>query len=205
MATEENKNQKGGPRGKRRFFKRDKPDFEQKLLDLARVTRVVKGGRRFSFRAAMVIGNRKGKVGFGVAKGSDVSNAIGKAVANAKKRMLVVKRTNTTIGFDVRKKVGAAKVLIKPAKEGRGIVAGGAMRAVLELAGVKDVVAKSLGTSSKINVARATLVALEELNMKMVKEKEVRVVDKKVEKKEDKNDEEKGDEKKIESQKKENK
>lgn len=205
MATEEKKNQKGGQRGKRRFSKRDKPDFEQKLLDLARVTRVVKGGRRFSFRAAMVIGNRKGKVGFGVAKGSDVSNAIGKAVANAKKKMLVVKRTNTTIGFDVRKKVGAAKVLIKPAKEGRGIVAGGAMRAVLELAGVKDVVAKSLGTSSKINVARATLAALEELNMKMVKEKEVKTTDKKVEKKEIKNEEGKEDDKKVESPKKEDK
>lgn len=206
MATEEKKNQRGGQRRKGKFSKRDKPDFEQKLLDLARVTRVVKGGRRFSFRAAMVIGNRKGKVGFGIAKGSDVSNAIGKAVANAKKKMLVVKRTNTTIGFDVRKKVGAAKVMIKPAKEGRGIVAGGAMRAVLELAGVKDVVAKSLGTSSKINVARATLAALEELNMKMVKEKEIKTGNKKAEiaitkesqikkEKEDKADEKKEDKK----------
>ena len=138
---------------------------------MARVTRVVKGGRRFSFRAAVVIGNRKGKVGFGVAKGSDVSNAIGKAVASAKKDMLVVKRTNTSIAYDIKKKVGAAKVLLRPAKEGRGIVAGGAMRAVIELAGIKDIVAKSLGTSNKINVARATLSALKELNMKMVHER----------------------------------
>ncbi len=171
MATEENNRYKGGPKKRGKFSRRERSDFEQKLLDLARVTRVVKGGRRFSFRAAVVIGNRKGKVGFGVAKGSDVSNAIGKAVANAKKNMLIVKRTNTTIAFDIRKKLGAAKVLIRPAKEGRGIVAGGAMRAVIELAGIKDIVAKSLGTSSKINVARATLAALEELNVKMIKEK----------------------------------
>lgn len=171
MATEEKKRYKGGPRKKGKFSRREKSDFEQKLLDLARVTRVVKGGRRFSFRAAVVIGNRRGKVGFGVAKGSDVSNAIGKAVANAKKDMLIVKRTNTTIAFDVRKKLGAAKVLIRPAKEGRGIVAGGAMRAVVELAGIKDIVAKSLGTSNKINVARATLAALKELSVKMIKEK----------------------------------
>ena len=171
MATEEKNRHKNGPRKKGKFSRREKSDFEQKLLDLARVTRVVKGGRRFSFRAAVVIGNRKGKVGFGVAKGSDVSNAIGKAVANAKKDMLIVKRTNTTIAFDVRKKLGAAKVLIRPAKEGRGIVAGGAMRAVVELAGIKDIVAKSLGTSSKINVARATLAALKELSVRMIKEK----------------------------------
>lgn len=150
----------------------EKPDFDQKLLDLARVTRVVKGGRRFSFRASVVIGNRKGKVGFGVAKGSDVSNAIGKAVASAKKKMVNVKRTNTTVAFNVEKKFGAAKVLIRPAKEGRGIVAGGAMRAVIELAGIKDIVAKSLGSSNKINVARATIAALEELNKKVVGEPE---------------------------------
>lgn len=153
---------------KRKFQKREKPEFEQKLLDLARVTRVVKGGRRFSFRASVVIGNRKGKVGFGVSKGSDVSIAIGKAFAAAQKKMITVKRTNTTIAFDIKKKVGAAKIIMRPAKEGRGIVAGGAMRAVFELAGVKDIVAKSLGSSNKINVARATMAALEELGEKMV-------------------------------------
>lgn len=154
---------------KRRKGHRGKPEYEQKLLDLARVTRVVKGGRRFSFRAAMVIGNRKGKVGFGIAKGTDVSNAIGKAVANAKKNMITVKRTNTSVAYDVRKKFGAARVLIRPAKEGRGIVAGGAMRAVIELAGIKDIVAKSLGSSNKINVAKATMDALEELSTNMVR------------------------------------
>lgn len=149
---------------KKKFIKRKKPEFDQKMIDLARVTRVVKGGRRFSFRAAVVIGNRKGKVGFGVAKGSDVSSAIGKAVVDARKNLTTVKRTNTTIAFDVAKKYGAARVMLRPAKEGRGIVAGGAMRTVIEFAGIKDVVAKSLGASNKINVARATILALQELN-----------------------------------------
>ncbi len=164
---------------KNRFKRRrEKPEFEQRMIDLARVTRVVKGGRRFSFRASMVIGNRKGKVGFGVAKGSDVSTAISKAVANAKKNMITVKKTNTTIAFDIREKFGAGKVLLRPVKEGRGIVAGGAMRAVFELAGIKDVVAKSLGSSNKINVAQATLKALERLSETMTgaekKEKEMK-------------------------------
>jgi len=145
---------------------KEKSEFDQKLLDLARVTRVVKGGRRFSFRATMVIGNQKGRVGVGVAKGSDVSEAINKAVAEAKKKMVDVKRKDASISFEVREKLGAAKVLIKPAKEGRGIVAGGAMRAVIELAGIKNITAKSLGTSNKINVAKATLKALSRLEGK---------------------------------------
>lgn len=146
--------------------RREKSEFDQKLLDLARVTRVVKGGRRFSFRATVAIGNRKGKVGVGVSKGTDVSNAISKAVADAKKNMITVKRTNTSIAYEIRQKLGAAKVLIKPAREGKGIVAGGAMRAVIELAGIKDITAKSLGTSNKINVARATVKALSRLEPK---------------------------------------
>lgn len=145
--------------------KREKSEFEQKLLDLARVTRVVKGGRRFSFRATVVIGNKKGKVGLGVAKGADVSIAMGKAFAQAKKNVMMVKRTNTTVAFEVISKFDAAKVLIKPANEGTGIVAGGAMRAIIELAGIKDIVGKSLGrTSNKINVAKATMAALKELS-----------------------------------------
>ncbi len=151
-----------------RFPRREKREFEQKMIDLARVTRVVKGGRRFSFRAAVVIGNRKGKVGFGVAKGADVSTAIGKAVVEAKKSLITVKRTNTTIAFDLEEKYGAAKVMLKPAREGRGIVAGGAMRTVIELAGIKDVVAKSRGASNKINVAKATLQALAKLGEPLV-------------------------------------
>ncbi len=149
---------------KKQFIrKREKPEFDQRLLDLARVTRVVKGGRRFRFRATMVIGNRKGKIGVGVAKGADVSDAINKAVNDAKKHLVEVNMWKTTIPHDIKVKLGSAKVMLRPVKEGRGIVAGGAMRMVVELAGIKDVVAKSLGTSNKLNVARATLLALSRL------------------------------------------
>lgn len=143
--------------------KREKPEYDQKLLDLARVTRVVKGGRRFRFRATLVIGNRKGKVGVGIGKGADVSDAIKKAFDDGKKNMLSVRIHKNTIPHDVYYKQGSAKIILKPAKEGRGIVAGGAVRAVVEFAGIKDIVSKSLGTSNKLNVARATLGALNTL------------------------------------------
>jgi len=143
--------------------RRQKSEFDQQLLDLARVTRVVKGGRRFRFRATMVIGNRKGKVGVGVSKGTDVSQAIQKAVSDAKKNMITVNLDGKTISHDVRQKLGSARILIRPATEGRGIIAGGAVRTVVELAGVRDIVAKSYGTANKLNVARCTIEALRSL------------------------------------------
>lgn len=149
--------------------RREKPEFEQKLLDLARVTRVVKGGRRFRFRATLVIGNRKGQVGVGVAKGSDVSDAIQKAYNDAKKSMITVKLSANTIPHDVQMKKGSAKILLKPAAEGRGVIAGGAVRAVVDLAGIRDIVSKSLGTSNKLNVARATIEALRSLKEPRIK------------------------------------
>lgn len=147
------KKKKGGRR-------RPKPEFEQKLLDLARVTRVVKGGRRFRFRATVVIGNKKGTVGVGVAKGSDVSQAIQKAFADAKKNAITIQLHGSTILHDIDYKLGSAKVLLKPASEGRGIIAGGSVRSVVELVGIRDVVSKSMGTKNKLNVARATVEAL---------------------------------------------
>ena len=150
-------------RDKRFRTKKEKPEYDQKLLDLARVTRVVKGGRRFRFRAVLVIGNKKGKVGVGVGKGSDVSDAIKKAFDNGKKNIIIIKTDKNTIPHDVFYKQGSARIILKPAKEGRGIVAGGAVRAVVEFAGIKDIVSKSLGTSNKLNVARATLSALNSL------------------------------------------
>lgn len=147
----------------KKFGRREKPEFDQKLLDLARVTRVVKGGRRFRFRATLVIGNRKGKVGVGVSKGSDVSDAIQKAYNDAQKNLIDIKLSGTTIPHDVFKKLGSARVLLKPASEGRGVIAGGAVRSVVDLAGIKDVVSKSLGASNKLNVARATIEALRSL------------------------------------------
>ena len=147
-------------RDRRPKGRRERPEFDQKLLDLARVTRVVKGGRRFRFRATLVIGNRKGKVGVGVAKGADVSVAIEKAYNDAKKNMIEVKMEGNTIPHDVKIKLGSARIMLKPASEGRGIIAGGAVRAVIDLAGIKDIVSKSLGTANKLNVARATIEAL---------------------------------------------
>lgn len=144
--------------------KREKPEFDQKLLDLARVTRVVKGGRRFRFRATLVIGNKKGKVGVGVGKGTDVSDAIRKAFDDAKKSIITVRITNGTIAHEINYKSRSAKIILKPAVEGRGIIAGGAIRTVVEFAGIKDVVSKSLGTANKLSVARAAVEALETLN-----------------------------------------
>ena len=138
-------------------MRREKPEYEQKLLNLARVTRVVKGGRRFRFRATLVIGNRKGKVGVGVAKGADISDAIQKAFNDAKKSMVSIELVNGTIAHDVLAKYGSAKVMLKPGKEGRGLIAGGAVRAVSDLLGVRDIVSKSLGSSNALNLARATV------------------------------------------------
>lgn len=143
--------------------KREKPEYDQKLLDLARVTRVVKGGRRFRFRASLVIGNKKGKVGVGVGKGADVSDAIKKAFADAKKNMISLNIHKNTIPHDIFVKMGSAKIILKPAPKGRGIVAGGAVRSIIDFAGIKDIVSKSLGTANKLNVARATIKALCEL------------------------------------------
>lgn len=150
-------------RPQRRTPRREKPEFEQKMLDLARVTRVVKGGRRFRFRATLVIGDRKGRVGVGVAKGADVASAIQKAFNDAKKNMITVELSGSTILHDVSAKLGSAKVLLKPAQEGRGVIAGGAVRAVVDLLGIKDIVSKSLGSSNPLNVARVTVKALETL------------------------------------------
>ncbi len=136
-------------------------EFEQKVVDLARVTRVMAGGKRMKFRACMVVGDKKGRVGLGIAKGADVSMAIAKAVTKAKKHLVSVPIIEGTIPHTVRVKAGAAIVLLKPARAGSGIKAGGVMRIVLELAGVKDAAAKILGTSNKLNNAEATIVALQ--------------------------------------------
>jgi small subunit ribosomal protein S5 len=156
------------PRPSRKPVRREKPEFEQKLLNLARVTRVVKGGRRFRFRATVVIGNRKGKVGVGVSKGQDVSDSIKKAYNDAKKNLVEIPLSGATIPHDVKSKLGSARVLLKPGHPGQGVIAGGAVRAVVDLLGVKDIVSKSLGSSNPLNVARATVKALQELRPALV-------------------------------------
>jgi len=149
---------------KRKNKKRDKPksEFEENVLEIRRVTRVMAGGKRFSFRATMVIGNKNGRVGVGMGKGKDVADAIGKAKADAEKNMIDVQlKDNRTIPHDVEIKHGAVRILLKPTKEGHGLIAGGPVRVVLDLAGVKDISAKMLGgTSNKLNNARGTIKAL---------------------------------------------
>lgn len=138
-------------------------EFEQKILELSRVTRVTKGGKRMSFRSCLVIGDRKGRVGFGVAKGADVAISIEKAFRQAKKNMIDVPMTEGTIAHPIRAKFGAASVLIKPAPKGTGLKCGGPARMVLELAGVPNAVSKILGSGNKINNAKATFDALKTL------------------------------------------
>ncbi len=144
---------------------KEKPEFDQKVLDVARVTRVVAGGKRFSFRATVAIGNRKGRIGIGIGKSLDVSKSVDKAVADAKKNLLNVPLKNGTIPHEVYAKYSAAKVLLRPAPQGTGLVAGGTVRIICDLAGIENITAKILGRSSnKLNNARATLLALRQLN-----------------------------------------
>lgn len=141
-----------------------KSPYKEKMVDLRRVTRVVKGGKRFSFRATVVIGDEKGSVGVGVAKGLDVAQAIDKAKNDAKKKMITVKLKGTTIAYEVEDKYSAARVLIKPAQKGSGLKAGSSVRTVLLMAGVKDASSKILGkTKNKLTNAFATMRALSKL------------------------------------------
>ena len=135
--------------------------LEEKVINLSRVTKVTKGGRHFRFSATVVVGNRKGLVGIGTGKANEVNDAISKASKAANKNVIrVAIQDNRTIPHEATGKVGRAVVLIKPAIAGKGVIAGGAARAVLELAGVKDIISKSLGSNSQVNVAKATLEAL---------------------------------------------
>jgi small subunit ribosomal protein S5 len=141
----------------------EKPEFEEKVVSIDRVTRVVKGGRRLRFRATVVVGNKKGKVGVGVDKGNEVMTAVQKAVARAKRDMIEVNLSGTTIAHEISARKGGAYVFLKPASEGTGVIAGGAVRAVLEAAGVRDILSKMIGSNSKINNAYATILALKDL------------------------------------------
>jgi small subunit ribosomal protein S5 len=134
-----------------------KPEFDQKLVDLARVSRVVSGGKRFRFRACICIGDRKGRVAMGVAKGNDVSGAISKAVLQAKKKLINVSVVKGTIPYRIQGQYKGAKIVLMPAREGTGIIAGGAVRSVLELVGIKNISGKMLGSNNKINNVTATI------------------------------------------------
>ncbi len=144
-----------------RFIKKEEKEFEQKIIDLARVTRVTTGGKRMSFRACVVLGDLKGRCGIGVAKGVDVAAAIDKAATAAKKKMIKVPITEEqSIPYEIKEKFGASKIFLKPAKKGTGLKAGSAVRMVLELAGIKNITSRILGSGNKMNNAKVTINAL---------------------------------------------
>lgn len=141
----------------------DEKQFEEKVISIDRIARVVKGGRRFRFRALVVVGDKKGRVGVGLDKGLDVTSAVSKAVDNAKKNMIRVKTYKETIPHEVMASVSGAKIVILPASTGTGLIAGGAVRTILESAGISNALSKSHGSSNKVNIAYATIKALESL------------------------------------------
>lgn len=181
----------GGGRGgnDRKPFIKKKEEFNEQTLDMRRVARVMAGGKRFSFRATLVLGDNRGRVGVGIGKGIDVQQALAKAKRDAQKNIIVVPLQKRTIPHEVEAKFSAAHVRLKPAKEGNGLIAGGAVRAVLTLAGVKDITAKVLGrTPNKLTNALATIEALKMLKQRkttnnkqlITDNKEVKAIEQKV-------------------------
>lgn len=148
--------------------RRDQKEYETQVITINRVTKVVKGGRRFRFAALVVVGDHKGKVGIGTGKANEVPDAIRKAEEDAKKNVFTVPTVGTTIPHDIVGTYGAGQVFMRPAVEGTGVIAGGAARAVLELAGINDIMTKCIGSRTKINVVRATVEGLK--NLKTVEE-----------------------------------
>ncbi len=156
------KRQSSRPRRPRK--PREEQEFDQKIIDVSRVTRVTEGGKQMSFRATVAIGDRKGRVAVGLGKGLDVTNAINKAVGRAKKDLVTIPLDDVgSIPHELTEKFGAAKIMMRPAKQGTGIIAGGVMRVILELSGIRNVVGKMNGAKNKINNSKATIEALKRL------------------------------------------
>ena len=150
----------------------EESEFVEKVIKINRVNKVVKGGKRLAFRAFVICGNKKGSVGYGVAKAKEVPVAIKKAIEKAKKTMFDINTVNDTIPHEVTGSFGASRVVIKPARAGKGVIAGGAMKTILELLGVKNVVGKSLGSRNPINVAKAAVEALRSCKDKSIEEQD---------------------------------
>lgn len=165
MKNDKNKNRGNGPEQGKNFKGREsRSEYSHKVLDIARVARVTKGGKRFSFRATVVIGDEKGKIGMGIAQGKDVAQSVQKGINEAKKNLVPIKMEKFTIPHEVLNKYKSAVVLLKPAKEGNGVKAGGPVRVIAQLAGIKDLTGKLISrTNNKINIARATIEAFKKL------------------------------------------
>jgi small subunit ribosomal protein S5 len=163
MADTDRRQQRGRGRPRQEQRVEEGPKYDERVIDLARTVKVVKGGRHFSFRAVVVVGDNQGLVGVGMGKAREVSEAIRKGTEHARKTMFKVKLLGNTLPHPVLAEFGASKVMLKPATPGTGVIAAGGVRAVLEAAGVKDVLTKSLGSSNKLNTVRATIAALQSL------------------------------------------
>ncbi|MCF7917656.1 30S ribosomal protein S5 [Candidatus Gracilibacteria bacterium] len=170
-SSKEERHERRPRRGNRERTPREPKEFEEAILQIDRVTRVVAGGRRLRFRVSVVIGDQKGRVGFGIGKAAEVMLGVQKAVSQAKKQLIQVPIFDGTIPHEIRASFKASNVLLFPAPEGKGIIAGGAVRKILELAGIRDVLSKIHGSRNKINVANATINALQLLHDKAPRKK----------------------------------
>ena len=154
------------PRKSNRDGGGERREFDQKVVEVNRVTRVVAGGKRMRFRALVVIGDHKGKVGMGLKKGTDVAESVNKAVNQAKKNMITLQLANGTIPHELKVKYKSSRIILIPARSGTGVIAGGAIRSVMDLAGVKNIISKMVGSSNKVNNVKAVFEAFKKMRTK---------------------------------------